>query len=160
MRGKRERQGRRPSGLSGSAASLATLLFFFGSCATDAGDGPLEVTPGPQDGISRELSRTQFEDVPVPRGFKIRTARNESFSFRHGNVREGRLVYGGAGFLDDVEAFYRSQMTLAPFGWTEGTTSRDPGRIVMSWRKDAEICEITLVEARPNVIITVDVTGT
>jgi hypothetical protein len=143
-----------------TAASLFVLLGVFGNCTSPREPSdPRDESPPLEDGTSRELSRTQFDDIPVPRGFRLRSTKNESFSFRHGAIRVGRFAYHGRGNVEDVTGFYQSQMGLLPFGWKETGTSRTPEGSRLEFAKGAEACRITVTSSQRETDIIIEVTG-
>lgn len=66
----------------------------------------------PQVAFSNDVT---FEDIPVPKGFKLK--RRDSYSFQNDVTRVGRLVYEGRSSINNVLAFYQQQMPL--HGWQE-----------------------------------------
>lgn len=63
-----------------------------------------------------EIGRLQFDDVPVPAGFTLRTERLESFSFERGSFRIGELLYDGPTPSAAVASYYRDR--LGQHGWS------------------------------------------
>lgn len=74
-------------------------------------------SPPSERNTSTELQRIQFDDIPVPPGFFLRNHRNESYSFRQGDTRIGRFVYWGRGHRQELQAFFRENMSKSPYLW-------------------------------------------
>ena len=94
---------------------------------------------------SGELSRIQFDDIPVPQGFFLRNHRNESYSFKDDAIRIGRFVYWGRAEVNDVREYYVEEMPKKAYGWR---LVEDPGGsdrlTTMTFTKPGHRCEITM----------------
>ncbi|MCA9321636.1 MAG: hypothetical protein KDB53_12925 [Planctomycetes bacterium] len=109
---------------------------------------------------SIELSRIQFDDIPVPAGFFFRNQRNESFAYRDGNQRIGRFVYWGRGDEKDLIDEYLEKMPKDPYNWTLKSAPSDRNAPLI-FEKPGQRCEIHLGRERhrPNggLLITISV---
>lgn len=99
---------------------------------------------------SRELSSAQFADVPVPRGFALDDSEGRSFSYTEGGsgpkaVRLGRLEYIGRGSIEEILAWYASEMPRPLHGWAAGKPVGD-GTTAMMFERGTEKCLVSLRE--------------
>ncbi len=87
---------------------------------TSAGCASLESATGQDVGSpdSVHLFTRQFDDIPVPYGFRIQENRNESLIYDAHGMRIGQLVYRAAReSVPEVVGFYRDQMPKY-HGWS------------------------------------------
>ena len=110
---------------------------------------------------SEELSRIQFDDIPVPPGFHFRNHRNESFSFVDGDMRLGRFVYWGREFTPPARQHFLELMTRDPYNWTPRSSSGDDQGGPWILEKNGERCVISsrkfFHDPKEGVILTVSV---
>ncbi len=110
---------------------------------------------------SEELSRIQFDDIPVPPGFFFRNHRNESYSFVDGDLRLGRFVYWGRSFAAPSRRQYLELLAKDPYNWTpvSGFSENETGPWI--FEKNGERCVVTsrrfFHDARNGNVITVSV---
>ena len=146
----------KPSALLRTALPLLVLACLLGSCrSVEETENPVSrsltdmgATSDPANrNTSTELSRVQFDDIPVPRGFFFRNQRNESFSYTDGEVRVGRFVYWGVAREDEVIAHYLENMAKDPYNWSlkDRPGSADEPLI---FEKPGQKCEIHLRRER------------
>ena len=93
---------------------------------------------------SDELSRVQFDDIPVPPGFFFRNHRNESYSYVVGEARVGRFVYWGKSSEREVLAHYLEKMAKDPYNWSLETGNLEANRGPLMFEKPGQRCEIHL----------------
>lgn len=105
-------------------ASLALLAcaVLLPACAGTLGSAPR----------SRELSSSQFADVPVPRGFGLDDANVDTFTYSEGGnhrsaLRMGRLIYEGSAPVEAVVEYYEAEMPRPIHGWDAGKRLSDRG---------------------------------
>jgi hypothetical protein len=135
---------------------VMTATVFLGACRQiEESDNPVSnaltavgaTPPYTQKGSSVRLDRIQFDDIPVMRGLRLSTLRNESFSYDSNGVRLGRFVYRGEEDLRRVQDHYVTTMPLEPYGWTVAPR-RDDRPDSLFFTKGREHCEIAVVAAR------------
>lgn len=120
----------------------------------------------PADKRSRsvELSRHQFDDIPVPEGFFLRNHRNESFSYAFNGRRIGRFVYWGFGKRGELLQHFQSMMPKKPYDWTRAGAGVKAVSDRLVFEKPGERCVITLEPVPNNLrdefLITISVEST
>ena len=112
------------------AILFVSLVFVTGCRQIEETDNPISggltemgATSSPdRPSTSTELSRVQFDDVPVIDGFFLRNHRNETFSYRYGKgLRVGRFVYWGKADEETVIQRYLELMPKDPYNWSLST---------------------------------------
>ena len=98
--------------------------------------------PVTQRNTSVELSRIQFDDIPVPPGFFFRNHRNESYSFVNGPWRCGRFVYWCKRSEEEVGAQYLELMPKDPYNWSLISAPEQPTSGPWIFEKNGERCVI------------------
>lgn len=104
---------------------------------------------------SVELSELQFDDVPVPKKFKLKISENESYSFETINYRSGSLNYVGSGNREEIVEYYRNNMPAKYFGWQEMNHISSGKEDVLSFRKENYECVIRVREKGSTVYLTI-----
>ena len=136
-----------------SAAALVIALMWATACVnveetnnpvSDSLTGLGATVPAEARSRSAELSRIQFDDIPVPEGFFLRNHRNESFSYRFGEQRIGRFVYWGYGKSAELQRHFETMMPKQPFDWKRGESSVRSGSRQMAFVKTGQRCTVTL----------------
>ncbi len=100
----------------------------------------------------KTASNLKFEDIPVPRGFKI--DQHESFAFQTGSTRLGVLKYKGNAAADRLVAFYKEQMPV--YNWSL-INIIEYGRRMLTFERAQEICIITIESSRGRTSLFVSV---
>ena len=117
---------------------------------------PVEV-----ENTSEELSRVQFDDIPVPPGFHFRNHRNESYSFVDGDLRLGRFVYWGQTFDAPKRRQFLELMAKDPYNWNPSSTSLGSEDGPWIFEKNGERCVINskkfFHDPRQGVVLTLSV---
>lgn len=113
---------------------------------------------------SVELSRMQFDDVPVLDGFFLRNHRNETFSYSYGSRRVGRFVYWGReGREEEVIQRYLELMPKDPYNWSL-SSPRQGAEWRLEFTKPGSRCEISLsrerLAAKEGLLVTIWVEST
>ncbi len=80
---------------------LGALLLFSAGC-----ESPQSAPSQPNDGVSS----TQFEDIPVPDGLRLRERLHKSDSVVVGDYRYGNFVYTGSVPVAEVASYMRDRM--------------------------------------------------
>ncbi|MFT7616394.1 MAG: hypothetical protein ACI97A_000015 [Planctomycetota bacterium] len=101
--------------------------------------------PAEVENTSQELSRIQFDDIPVPPGFFFRNHRNESYSFVDGDLRQGRFVYWGRSFASDTRREYLELLAKDPYNWSPVSVFENDEAGPWIFEKNGERC---VVESR------------
>ncbi|MEE9394220.1 MAG: hypothetical protein V3W41_17105 [Planctomycetota bacterium] len=131
---------------------------------SDSLTGVGATTPPEARSRSEELSRIQFDDIPVPEGFFLRNHRNESFSYRFGDRRIGRFVYWGYGKRAELLRHFEAMMPKGPFGWKRGESSVQAASDRMTFVKTGQRCTVTLTpdaqDGKDEFLITIFVEST
>lgn len=81
----------------------------------------------------------QFEDIPVPSGFKLDF--DESFVFKNGITRVGITRYIGNTDLPSLTSFFKSQMPM--YNW-ELVNSIEYKRTIINFAKEDQTCTLIL----------------
>ena len=142
------------------AVGVCTLLLFIVGC--DSIENPRTLAPGQPDVAetrSRELQRSQFDDIPTPPGFEFVTRGNRSFSFTKGGVRVGRLVYWGRGGVEEVTDFFRRNMGLRAYGWRSGSESLTATVVTLDYTKEKVDCRVTITRESGGTYVRIDLSG-
>jgi hypothetical protein len=107
---------------------------------------------------STELKSVQFDDIPVPFGFRLQERLNQSLTYEYGTMRVGRLQYRGEGLRPAAAAeFYKNQMPLAPNGWAFENELDQSNQRILSFHKKPYRCTVTINEEKTSTYITVEV---
>lgn len=122
-------------------------LFLFNGCASF----PVQKTSTPPQPL-QTAEVLKFEDIPVPRGFKLLA--NESFAFQTEETRVGLLKYAGSPTADAVVLFYKEQM--AQFGWSLLNVV-EYGKRILNFDKVDQTCIVTVEPATTKTLITISV---
>lgn len=110
------------------------------------------------DPDSTELRPLQFDDIPVPYGFRLVDRLNESLTYEAGAMRVGRLEYRGEGLRPEAVAdFYRTQMPLTPNGWTFDHESDQGGQWTLHFSKRHNLCVVSVSRKYSTTYIIVQV---
>lgn len=121
------------------AICLVVTLTMTG-CASTGNDGAV----GSPDSI--HFTATQFDDIPVPYGYRMMERLNESLVYERQDMRIGRTKYRGRReSLSDVNSFYREHME-EHHGWTFAGESVDAGNTVLSFAKRPYKCDVTIYQ--------------
>ncbi len=122
-------------------------LTFLTGCASF----PIQRGGGPAKALE-PAPLLKFDDVPVPRGFKLLA--NESFAFHTEETRVGLLKYAGSPTADAVVLFYKEQM--AQLGWTLLNVV-EYGRRILNFDKIDQTCIITVEPTATKTLVTISV---
>ncbi len=110
---------------------------------------------------SQELSRVQFDDIPVPPGFFFRNHRNESYSFVDGDLRLGRFVYWGSKFDAPSRREYLELLAKDPYNWSPLSSSTESENGPWIFEKNGERCVVSsrrfFHSARDGLVVTISV---
>lgn len=79
------------------------------------------------------IARAQFDDLPAPEGFILRSKAMESYSYQCGSFRCGRLIYDGTADPAKVASYLRERLPL--HGWEILAESSPEGNRLLSFRK-------------------------
>jgi len=122
-----------------AAAMTVAATGFLAGCG-----GPETTQPFPRVAQGEVVLRqnVQFEDVPVPRNFRL--DRTRSHSFESSRFREGEFRYEGPESVVNAVAFYRGEMELD--GWRLVDETIRSGRATLVFAKGAERAEVFLEE--------------
>src|SRR5262245_40562622 len=102
------------------------------------------------------IARSQFEDIPVPEGFKLRTDLLQSYTYQCGSFRQGRLLYEGAPDPARAASYLRDR--VPQHGWTQTTDSTEGGARKLEFRKGRSVLRCDLrraAGARPDLTLLV-----
>ncbi len=130
-----------------SAIFISVLLF--AGCATSGSGLSDDVKVMKALDVSTAL---KFVDVPVPSGFKMVTS--QSFTFENDVLRVGILKYKGRASGDQVVSFYKNQMSL--YNWNF-TNMLEYGRRILNFEREDQNCIIVIEPHGMNTFITVTV---
>ena len=105
-------------------------------------DMPFDPKDRPGDVVVRR--NHQFEDVPVPHGYKLR--RDKVVSFQGSVFRFGEFTYEGHTSAPAVSAFYREM--LPKEGWSMAASALHNGVERLQYRKGDEFCDLVIRDNR------------
>ena len=94
----------------------------------------------------------KFVDVPVPSGFKMITA--QSFTFENDVLRVGILNYKGRSSGDQVVNFFKNQMPL--YNW-RFTNMLEYGRRILNFEREDQNCIIVIEPQGMSTFVTITV---
>ncbi len=89
---------------------------------------------------SPSLSHIQFDDIPIPKGFKHLP--KESMVYIHGNLRTAHIKYLGSKRVEDLVNFYLGQMPHQQ--WVFKTSVELDQKKKLLFEKDTERCEVII----------------
>jgi len=124
-----------------TAITAAAAMVWAAGCGEPEATQPL---PRVAQGEVLLRKNVQFEDIPVPRDFRI--DRTRSNSFESSRFREGEFWYEGPQSVESVVAFFRAEMTAD--GWELADETVRTGRATLVFVKGAEVAEV-FAEERP-----------
>ena len=128
----------------------------------DSIENPRTLVPGEPDVAatrSVELHRSQFEDVPGPRGFEFVTRGNRSFNYARGGVRVGRFLYRGRQGVEEVAAFFRRTMGLRAYGWQFRSQDVGQSNTIIGFSKNRVDCTVTITPGANGTYVQIDMAG-
>lgn len=94
----------------------------------------------------------KFKDVPIPSGFKM--IASQSFTFENDVLRVGILKYTGRAGGDQVVNFYKDQMPL--YNW-RFTNMLEYGKRILNFEREDQSCIIVVELSRMSTGITITV---
>lgn len=100
------------------------------------------------------VKATQFADVVVPAGMKLRDRANESHSRDDGGYRTAHLVYSGQSRVEDIESYLRLRMPS--HNWQLVAESKIEEGIVMKFERDVYSVQYSVARADGATLMTVD----
>jgi hypothetical protein len=121
-------------------ALLPGLVLLLAGCRSMYEDAK-KPAPDP-DFDHASIARAQFEDIPVPEGFKLRTDVLQSYSYQCGSFRQGRLLYEGAPDPARAASYLRDR--IPQHGWTQTIDSTDGGARRLEFRKGRSLLRCDL----------------
>src|SRR5262245_50913943 len=124
-------------------APLPGVLLLLAGCRSVYEDAK-KPAPDP-DFDHASIARAQFEDIPVPEGFKLRTDLLQSYSYQCGSFRQGRLLYEGAPDPAHAASYLRDR--IPQHGWTATTDSTEGGARKLAFRKGRSVLRCDLRRA-------------
>jgi len=127
---------------------LMSVLLFAG-CATSGSVSGDDMKALKTLDVSTSL---KFEDVPVPSGFKM--IASQSFTFENDVLRVGILKYKGRASGDHVVNFYKDQMPL--YNW-RFTNMLEYGKKILNFERDDQDCIIIIEPQGMSVFVTITV---
>lgn len=122
------------------AAALAVCLAFAAGCQEREGTGGM----AGQRGDVTVYRNIQFEDIPVPAGYRLLYP--ASHSFQGAMSRSGVFHYEGMVEWTAAIDFFRTELTRA--GWELGKTERGFAFRILHFRKGQEVLIVTVRQIR------------
>jgi hypothetical protein len=127
---------------------LMSLLLLAG-CATSGSVSDDGIKAPKALNVSTAL---KFVDVPVPSGFKMIVS--QSFTFENDVLRVGILKYKGRASGDRVANFYKDQMPL--YNW-RFTNMLEYGRKILNFEREDQNCIIVIEPDGMSTFVTITV---
>lgn len=130
-------------------------LFFLAGCATTTGSSSSELKSEEETFARSTLAvntKLRFDDLPVPRGFKL--LEEESYVFQTEETRVALLKYAGRAKLHDLVDFYQEQMLL--YNW-KLLNVVEYGRSVLNFEQGSQSCIVTIEPRGMKKIVTISV---
>ena len=129
--------------------TLGTLLLL-PACGSD---GPFRKATVPEPGPTG-LDQQQFEDIPVPRGFRLLTKR--SFSYQSSDLRLGQFVYEGTRLSPRNSLLhYEREMVRPLYGWSLTEANHETRTLTFS--KGGDRARVHCKTERDATRVTIDV---
>jgi len=128
---------------------ILIIMMLAAGCATS---GPVSNDDIKTQKALNVSTTLKFDDVPVPVGFNI--IASQSFAFENDVLRVGILKYTGRANGDQVVSFYKDQMPL--YNW-RFTNILEYGKRILSFERDDQSCIIVVEPSRMSTSITVTV---
>ncbi len=124
-------------------------LLLFAGCASSGSVLDDDIKAPKALNVSTAL---KFEDVPVPSGFKMVTS--QSFTFENDVLRVGILKYKGRASADRAVNFYKDQMPL--YNW-RFTNMLEYGRRILNFEREDQNCIIVIEQQGMSTFVTITV---
>jgi len=128
---------------------IISVLLLSAGCATSGTVTDDDIKATKALDVSTAL---KFVDVPVPSGFKMITA--QSFTFENDVLRVGILKYKGRSSGDQVVNFFKNQMPL--YNW-RFTNMLEYGRRILNFEREDQNCIIVIEPQGMSIFVTITV---
>ena len=128
---------------------IISVLLLSAGCATSGTVTDNDIKATKALDVSTAL---KFVDVPVPSGFKMITA--QSFTFENDVLRVGILKYKGRSSGDQVVNFFKNQMPL--YNW-RFTNMLEYGRRILNFEREDQNCIIVIEPQGMSTFVTITV---
>ena len=128
---------------------IISVLLLSAGCATSGTVTDNDIKATKALDVSTAL---KFVDIPVPSGFKMITA--QSFTFENDVLRVGILKYKGRSSGDQVVNFFKNQMTL--YNW-RFTNMLEYGRRILNFEREDQNCIIVIEPQGMSTFVTITV---
>ena len=128
---------------------IISVLLLSAGCATSGTVTDDDIKATKALDVSTAL---KFVDIPVPSGFKMITA--QSFTFENDVLRVGILKYKGRSSGDQVVNFFKNQMPL--YNW-RFTNMLEYGRRILNFEREDQNCIIVIEPQGMSTFVTITV---
>jgi len=128
---------------------IISVLLLSAGCATSGTVTDNDIKATKALDVSTAL---KFVDIPVPSGFKMITA--QSFTFENDVLRVGILKYKGRSSGDQVVNFFKNQMPL--YNW-RFTNMLEYGRRILNFEREDQNCIIVIEPQGMSTFVTITV---
>ena len=128
---------------------IISVLLLSAGCATSGTVTDDDIKATKALDVSTAL---KFVDIPVPSGFKMITA--QSFTFENDVLRVGILKYKGRSSGDQVVNFFKNQMPL--YNW-RFTNMLEYGRRILNFEREDQNCIIVIEPQGMSIFVTITV---
>ena len=128
---------------------IISVLLLSAGCATSGTVTDNDIKATKALDVSTAL---KFVDIPVPSGFKMITA--QSFTFENDVLRVGILKYKGRSSGDQVVNFFKNQMPL--YNW-RFTNMLEYGRRILNFEREDQNCIIVIEPQGMSIFVTITV---
>jgi len=128
---------------------IISVLLLSAGCATSGTVTDNDIKATKALDVSTAL---KFVDIPVPSGFKMITA--QSFTFENDVLRVGILNYKGRSSGDQVVNFFKNQMPL--YNW-RFTNMLEYGRRILNFEREDQNCIIVIEPQGMSTFVTITV---
>ena len=102
------------------------------------------------------IARSQFDDIPVPEGLKLRTETLESYSYQCGSFRQARLIYEGSTEPGRVAGYLRDRLPLHGWSATSEALQKAGRHLEFTKGRSLLVCDVDRAARRsgsPTVLV-------
>jgi hypothetical protein len=120
---------------------------------------PDRASSSPRTGAEADTATTsgqQFNDIPIPEGYRMQNERLQSYVTEAASYRAGHLYYTGNGRTLDAVSYFEQRMPH--HGWTlvdRSTTAEGPSSMI--WRKGSTAAKIEIAANSKSGLVDIEI---